>query len=104
MRADSWFGLVVRYQSRQAPAAATGAIGAKFEIDGACPRQRAIFSSRTADLNGFCRLHAAPSLVAMVRKSGGGVHLAENAWPDITIIGTSGRYSCTCFMVSRPSI
>ena len=57
-----------------------------------CSRQRATCDSNTADLNGFCRLQIAPSLVDIARKSGDGVVRDAKAWPEITMIGTPGRY------------
>ena len=71
---------------------------------GAASRQLATASSRAAGLNGFCRLEIAPSLVAMLRKSGAGPDSDRMGLPEITIMGTSGRCACISRMVSMPSI
>src|SRR4051812_3884640 len=58
----------------------------------AASRQSVTAVSRAAGLNGFCRLETAPSLVAMVRKSGAVSPSSENTGrPEITMIGISGR-------------
>ena len=44
----------------------------------AASRQSATAASSAAGLNGFCRLEIAPSLVAMVRKSGAGVRIRSD--------------------------
>ena len=59
--------------------------------------------SRSAGRNGFCRLETAPSLVAMVRKSGR-VRSEEIGRPEMTMIGICGRCWRTIRMVSNPSI
>ena len=61
-------------------------------------------ASRSAGLNGFCRLEIAPSFVAMVRKSGAASASDEIGRPEITMIGICGRCWRTIRMVSNPSI
>ena len=56
--------------------------GARFEEQAA---------KRAAGLNGFCRLRTAPSLPAMLRKSGPEPISHVVGLPEITMIGVSGR-------------
>src|SRR5712675_3444301 len=56
----------------------------------AASRQPATAASRAAGLKGFCRLETAPSLLAMVRKSGPEPDSDVMGLPEITMIGISG--------------
>ena len=70
----------------------------------AASRQPVTAASRSAGRNGFCRLEIAPSLVAMVRKSGAASASEETGRPEMTMIGICGRCWRTIRMVSNPSI
>src|SRR5450432_1427698 len=58
----------------------------------AASRQPATAASSAAGLNGFCRLESAPSLVAIVRKSGPCSGFQASGRPEMTMIGVSGRF------------
>ena len=70
----------------------------------AVSRQAATTRSSASGLKGFCRLLTAPSLVAIVRKSGPGAESNGIAWPEITTIWTEGYCCRTNRMVSKPSM
>src|SRR3954465_12813446 len=70
----------------------------------AASRQPVTAASRSAGRNGFCRLEIAPSLVAMVRKSGAVSASEEIGRPEMTMIGICGRCWRTIRMVLNPSI
>lgn len=59
---------------------------------------------RSAGRNGFCRLETAPSLVAMVRKSGVESASGEIGRPEMTMIGSCGCCRRAIRMVSNPSM
>jgi len=70
----------------------------------AASRHLATAARRSAGRNGFCRLETAPSLVAMVRKSGAASASGLTGRPEMTMIGICGRCRRTIRMVSNPSI
>src|SRR5262245_49396997 len=73
--------------------------GGRGEPRPAASKQPVTAARSTAGRNGFCRLEIAPSLVAMVRKSGVVSASEEIGRPEMTIIGICGRCWRTIRMV-----